>query len=103
MADLPSLVFPKQMSRFKAVVNLQEVVGDMNDRIPMLTAQAPVEARWQAEYLVTALLKHDVREGVDALVGSLRTMTEVLALVGIAALAVWVVTRKRRRGKPETP
>jgi len=77
-ADLASLVPPKQMSTFRAVVSLQEVVGDMNDRITILTAQAPVEARWQAEYLVTALLKDDVREGVDTLVGSLRTMTEFI-------------------------
>ncbi len=75
-ADLASLVPPQQMGTLRAVGSLQEVVGDMNDRITILTAQAPVEARWQAEYLVAALFEESVRHDMDTVVESLRTMTE---------------------------
>ena len=52
--------------------------GDMNDRITILTEQAPVEARWQAEYLVASLFEERLYADMDVVVGSLSTMTEFL-------------------------
>jgi hypothetical protein len=77
-ADLASLVPPKQMGTLSAVQSMQETVGDMNDRITILTEQAPVEARWQAEYLITSLFDDNIHEDIETVVGSLRTMTEFL-------------------------
>lgn|GEM_PF-1648073 len=77
-ADLASLVPPKQMGTLSAVQSMQETLGDMNDRITILTEQAPVEARWQAEYLITSLFDDNIHEDVETVVASLRTMTEFL-------------------------
>ena len=58
---------------------MQESLGDMNDRITILTDQAPTEARWQAEYLVASLFDDRLYgEHLDTVVGSLDRMTGFL-------------------------
>ena len=77
-ADLANLVPPRHGGTFQAAASIQESVGDMNDRITILTEQAPVEARWQAEYLVASLFEERLYHDMDVVVGSLSTMTEFL-------------------------
>ena len=77
-ADLASLVPPRQGGTLQAAASIQETVGDMNDRITILTQQAPTEARWQAEYLVASLFEARLSDDVDTVVGSLESMTAFL-------------------------
>jgi hypothetical protein len=77
-ADLANLVPPRQSGTLQAVASIQETVGDMNDRITILTEQAPVEARWQAEYLVASLFDDRLHGDLNTVVGSLERMTGFL-------------------------
>lgn len=77
-ADLANLVPPRQQGTLSSVASIQETVGDMNARIAILTEQAPVEARWQAEYLVASLFDQSVSQDVGAVTGSLSKMTAFL-------------------------
>ena len=62
---------------FGIVVNI-ETVRDLSDRITILSAQAPIEVRWQAEYLVEALFEERVHGRIDSIVGSLEDFTAFL-------------------------
>jgi len=78
-ADLANLVPPRQSGTLRAVPSMQESLGDMNDRITILSDQAPTEARWQAEFLVASLFDDRLYgEHLDTVVGSLEEMTGFL-------------------------
>ena len=78
-ADLANLLPPQHGGgTLRAVPSMQESLGDMNDRITILTDQGPVEARWQAEYIVASLFDDRLYEDVDTVGGSLDRMTGFL-------------------------
>ncbi len=77
-ADLANLVPPRQSGSLRAIPSMQESLGDMNDRFTILTDQGPVEARWQAEYLVASLFDERLSDDLDTVVGSLDQMSGFL-------------------------
>lgn len=78
-ADLAGLVSVEHHGGLKAVGSMEETVRDMSDRITILSAQMPSEARWQAEFLVEKLFEDRVHDRIDSMVGSLDDMTAFLA------------------------
>ena len=70
-ADLATFVTQEQHGGLKAVGSMEETVRDLSDRVTILSAQMPVEARWQAEYLIEALFEDRVHGRIDSIVGSL--------------------------------
>jgi hypothetical protein len=77
-ADLASLVSQEQHGGLKAVGSMEETLRDMSDRMTILSVQMPVEARWQAEYLVQSLFEDQVHGRIDSMVGSMSEMTDFL-------------------------
>ncbi len=77
-ADLAAFVTQKQHGGLKAVGSMEETVRDLSDRITILSAQAPIEVRWQAEYLVEAIFEERVHGRIDSIVGSLENFTAFL-------------------------
>lgn len=77
-ADLASLVTAQQHGGLKAVGGMEETLRDLSDRVTILSTQTPVEARWQAEYLVEALFEEQVQSRVDRMVESVSSMSERL-------------------------
>jgi hypothetical protein len=77
-ADLATFVTHEQHGGLKAVGSMEETVRDLSDRLTILSAQMPVEARWQAEYLVESLFEERVHGRIDSIVGSLDDMTAFL-------------------------
>lgn len=77
-ADLAAFVTHAQHGGLKAVGSMEETVRDLSDRITILSAQAPLEVRWQAEYLVEALFEERVQGRIDSIVGSLENFTGFL-------------------------
>ena len=75
-ANLAQFFKAGSQGAFKAVGSLEEVVRDINDRISILTVQMPVEARWQAEYLVESLFEEKLLGRADSLLAA----TEDIAL-----------------------
>ena len=77
-ADLAAFVSQEQHGGLKAMGSIEETMRDLSDRITILSVQTPVEARWQAEYIVNALFEERVQHRFDSVVGSLDDMTDFL-------------------------
>jgi len=77
-ADLAKLVPEERQGGLKAVASMEETFRDLNDRITILTVQMPVEARWQAEYLVHSLFEERIQAPADSMVDAVETMADVL-------------------------
>jgi MYXO-CTERM domain-containing protein len=77
-ADLASLVSHEKQGGLKAMGSMEETLRDMGDRMTILTTQAPVEVRWQAEYLVEAMFEDRVHDRIDSMVDSMSEMTGFL-------------------------
>lgn len=77
-ADLAGLVPEEKQGGLQAVGNIEETFRDLNDRLTILTVQMPVEARWQAEYLVSSLFEDQVQAPADAVVRSMQEITDFL-------------------------
>lgn len=75
-ADLASLVSAEHHGGLKAMGSMEETMRDMSDRMTILTVQAPVEMRWQAEYLVESLFEDRVHDRIDTIVDSMAEMTD---------------------------
>lgn len=77
-ADLATLVTDVQHGGLKAMGSIEESVRDISDRITILSAQAPLEVRWQAEYLVESLFEDRFETRVDSVVRSIDEMATFL-------------------------
>ncbi len=77
-ADLASLVTDAQHGGLKAMGSMEETLRDLSDRVTILSAQAPLEVRWQAEYLVESLFEDRIEGRVDSIVDSMDDMTGFL-------------------------
>jgi hypothetical protein len=77
-ADLASLVSKEKHGGLKAVGSMEETLRDMSDRMTILSLQAPLEVRWQAEYLVESLFEDRVQHRIDSMVDSMSEMTGFL-------------------------
>ena len=77
-ADLAGLVSEEKRGGLQAVGNIEETFRDLNDRLTILTVQMPVEARWQAEYLVSSLFEDRVQAPANAMVDSMQEITDFL-------------------------
>ncbi len=77
-ADLAALVQANTQGGLKAVGSMEETLRDLNYRIAILSVQVPVEARWQAEYLVNALFEERLGEPTDKVV---ETMDDISAFL----------------------
>jgi hypothetical protein len=77
-ADLASLVTDAQHGGLKAMGSMEENLRDLSDRMTILSAQTPVEVRWQAEYLLESLFEDRFDERIDSIVGSMQDMTKFL-------------------------
>jgi hypothetical protein len=77
-ADLASLVPEAAHGGLKAVGSMEETLRDMSDRMTILSVQAPVEMRWQAEYLVESLFEERVHDRIDSIVDTMETMEDFL-------------------------
>jgi len=77
-ADLASLVSEEKHGGLKAVGSMEETLRDMSDRMTILSLQAPLEVRWQAEYLVESLFEDRVQHRIDSMVDSMSEMTGFL-------------------------
>ena len=77
-AYLASLVPAQELGGLKAVGSMEETLRDLSDRVTILSAQTPVEVRWQAEYLIEALFEERVRNRIDGIVGSVEDMSSFL-------------------------
>ena len=82
-ADLASLFSSEKQGGLKAVGSIEDTLRDMNDRITILTVQMPVEARWQAEFLVNSLFDDRFQEPADSVVGAVDDITEFLGDFGL--------------------
>ena len=67
-ADLAAMVPVEKQGGLKAVGSIEDTFRDLNDRLAILTAQMPVEARWQVEYLTNSLFEERLEAPVDELV-----------------------------------
>jgi len=67
-ADLAALVPAEKQGGLKAVGSIEDTFRDLNDRLAILTAQMPVEARWQVEYLTNSLFEERLEAPIDDLV-----------------------------------
>jgi hypothetical protein len=67
-AHLAGLVSVKRQGGLKAVGSIEDTFRDLNDRLEILTVQMPVEARWQAEYLVNALFEDRFEGRADSFI-----------------------------------
>lgn len=77
-SDLAKLVPDERQGGLKAVASMEETFRDLNDRITILTVQMPVEARWQAEYLIHSLFEERIQAPADSMVDAVETMAEVI-------------------------
>ncbi len=77
-ADLAALVPTEAQGGLKAVGSIEETFRDLNDRIAILSVQVPVEARWQAEYLIHSLFEERLTEPTDALISSMNDVSAFL-------------------------
>jgi hypothetical protein len=77
-ADLARLVPEERQGGLKAVASMEETFRDLNDRITILTVQMPVEARWQAEYLIHSLFEERIQAPADSMVAAVETMADLL-------------------------
>jgi hypothetical protein len=77
-ADLASLVPEAAHGGLKAVGSMEETLRDMSDRMTILSVQAPVEMRWQAEYLVESLFEERVHDRIDSIVDTTETTEDFL-------------------------
>ena len=76
-SDLARLVPEERQGGLKAVGSIEDTFTDLNDRLSILTLQMPVEARWQAEYLVNSLFEERVAEPTRSVVDSVEQMVEL--------------------------
>ena len=77
-ADLATLISEEKQGGLKAMGSMEETLRDMGDRMTILTTQAPVEVRWQAEYLVESMFEDRVHDRIDSMVNSMSEMTGFL-------------------------
>lgn len=77
-ADIAAFVPEEKQGGLQAVGNIEETFRDLNDRLTILTVQMPVEARWQAEYLVSSLFEDQVQAPANAVVDSMQEITDFL-------------------------
>lgn len=77
-AEIASLFSEPSHGGLRAVGSIEETLRDINDRITILTVQMPVEARWQAEYLVSSLFDEHVRAPADSVVDAVDDITAFL-------------------------
>ena len=77
-ADLASLIPAVQQGGLQAVGGMAETLRDLSDRVTILSAQAPVGIRWQAEYLVESLFAERVESRIDSMVGSIDEVSSFL-------------------------
>ena len=78
-ADLASFVHAEGPGGLKAVASMEETFRDLNDRIAILSVQMPLEARWQAEYLIHSLFEERLSGPTETLVES---MNDISAFLG---------------------
>jgi hypothetical protein len=77
-ADLAALVHVEGQGGLKAVASMEETFRDLNDRLSILSVQMPLEARWQAEYLIQSLFEERLSGPTDTLVESMNAITAFL-------------------------
>lgn len=77
-ADLAAWVHATGPSGLKAVSSMEETFRDLNDRISILSVQMPLEARWQAEYLIHSLFEDRLKAPAETLVGSMNDISAFL-------------------------
>ncbi|NNE20402.1 MAG: hypothetical protein HKN10_18200 [Myxococcales bacterium] len=77
-SDLARLVPEERQGGLKAVGSIEDTFTDLNDRITVLTAQMPVEARWQAEYLVNSLFEERIESPTRSMIDSVESMVDLL-------------------------
>lgn len=77
-ADLAALVPAEKQGGLKAVGSIEDTFRDLNDRLAILTAQMPVEARWQVEYLTNSLFEERLEAPVDELVVTMENINGFL-------------------------
>jgi len=77
-ADLAALVHSTGQTGLKAMGSMEETFRDLNDRIAILSVQMPLEARWQAEYLIHSLFEERLSEPTDTLVESMNDISAFL-------------------------
>ena len=75
-SDLARLVPEERQGGLKAVSSIEDTFTDLNDRITVLTAQMPVEARWQAEYLVNSLFEERIEAPTRSITDSVERMAD---------------------------
>ena len=78
-ADLASLVHAEGPGGLQAVGSIDETFRDLNDRITILSVQMPLEARWQAEYLIHSLFEERLNEPMETLIESMNDISAFLA------------------------
>jgi len=77
-ADLAAMVPVEKQGGLKAVGSIEDTFRDLNDRLAILTAQMPVEARWQVEYLTNSLFEDRLEAPVDELVVTMENINGFL-------------------------
>ena len=100
-ADLAGLVSEAKHGGLQAVGSMEETFRDLNDRLAILTVQLPVEARWQADYLVQALFEERIQEPADAVVATAEKFTGFLddfesTMDGQVSTLLDAIARERR-------